>query len=52
MVYRPKDTGHTPEILSVLLLIMAAAGYIAGSMAERFAWLFQLICIGGVVGAL
>lgn len=51
MTYKPHSNPTTPTILSVLFLLLAAVGYIVGSIVGRYAWLFQLVCIAGVVGA-
>ncbi|MBQ7922276.1 MAG: hypothetical protein IJ325_06835 [Clostridia bacterium] len=53
MQWRPtqKNTSSL-TVLMILTGLIAAVGYIAGNMADRFTWLFQLICIGGIVAML
>jgi len=52
MTYRPNPNSSVPTMLSFLCLGIGIVGYIAGSVAERFAWVFQLICLTGVVASL
>ena len=52
MTYRPSPNPSAPTMLSFLWLGIAAVAYLAGNMAERFAWAFQLVCILGVVVSL
>ena len=52
MTYRPSPNSSIPTMLSFLCLGIGIVGYIAGSMTERYAWIFQLICLAGVVASL
>lgn len=50
MQWRPTQKNFSAlVVLTILTGLVAAVGYIAGNMVDRFAWLFQLICIGGIV---
>ena len=52
MIYRPNPNSSVPTMLSFLCLGIGIVGYIAGTMAERYAWVFQLVCLAGVVASL
>ncbi|MBQ8401872.1 MAG: hypothetical protein IJX14_08085 [Clostridia bacterium] len=52
MTYRPNPNPSVPTMLSFLSLGIGIVGYIAGVMTERFAWVFQLVCLAGVVASL
>ena len=52
MTYRPNPNPSVPTMLSFLCLGIGSVGYIAGAMTERYAWIFQLICLAGVVASL
>ena len=53
MQWRPTQKNFSSlVVLMVLTGLIAAVGYIAGNVVDRFSWLFQLICIGGIVAML
>jgi len=52
MTYRPNPNASVPTLLSFLCLGVGIVGYIAGAMTQRYAWIFQLICLAGVVASL
>ena len=52
MTYRPSPNTSVPTMLSFLCLGVGIVGYIAGAMTQRYAWIFQLICLAGVVASL
>lgn len=52
MTYRPNPNPSVPTMLSFLCLGIGIVGYIAGAMTERYAWIFQLVCLAGVVASL
>jgi len=52
MTYRPNPDQTRPTLLSFLLLAVGLAGYAAGAAVGRYTWLFQAVCLGGVVASL
>ena len=53
MQWRPTQKNVSSlVVLMVLTSLLAAVGYIAGNRVDRFAWLFQLLCIGGIAAML
>ncbi len=52
MTHRPTPNPAAPTMLSFLLLLLGIVGYIAGAAVQRFAWVFQLLCIIGVTASL
>ncbi len=53
MQWRPTQKNY-PSLIVLMILtgLVSAVGYIAGNIIDRFGWLFQLICIGGIVAML
>ncbi len=52
MTHRPNPNKAAPTMLSFLLLLLGIVGYIAGAAVERYAWVFQLVCLVGVTASL
>ncbi len=52
MNHRPNPNKATPTMLSFLLLLLGIVGYLAGVAAEKYAWVFQMVCIIGITASL
>jgi len=53
MQWCPKQkNSRSLAVLILLCGLIAAVGFVAGNSVQRFAWLFQMICIGGLTGML
>ncbi len=52
MTHRPTPNKAAPTMLSFLWLMLGIVGYVAGAAAERFSWVFQLLCLVGVTASL
>ncbi len=52
MTHRPNPNPSPPTMLSFLLLLLGLVSYITGAAVQRYAWVFQLICLAAITASL